>query len=322
MSNNKFESLLELLINEENDKAEALFHEIVVEKSRDIYENLADEEVTAESKDEEVKETEASEDEKVDETKDEEVKETSEEAKDEQVDEVVEIEDEATESETTEEESIEEVGGDATDELVKDISADQDGDAEMPAGDDMPADMDPEADAEGDVEDRVVDLEDALDELKAEFEAMMGNKDGEEDKEEESLEMPAVETQPEMSYEGKKDMMAGKKMDKEKMKEYKNPVKADHADHSDKAAKGATPVVGGSKVKTGASGSNMTQAQADSGTSGATTSINGSSTPQKMAGEFENTGGKARGTSMKSPAPKPVTADGSEKSAKSPISGK
>ena len=43
MSNNKFESLLELLINEENDKAEALFHEIVVEKSRDIYENLADE---------------------------------------------------------------------------------------------------------------------------------------------------------------------------------------------------------------------------------------------------------------------------------------
>ena len=54
MSNNKFESLLELLINEENDKAEALFHEIVVEKSRDIYENLADEEVTAESKDEEV----------------------------------------------------------------------------------------------------------------------------------------------------------------------------------------------------------------------------------------------------------------------------
>ena len=40
---NKFESLLELLINEETDKAEQLFHDIVVEKSRDIYENLADE---------------------------------------------------------------------------------------------------------------------------------------------------------------------------------------------------------------------------------------------------------------------------------------
>ena len=49
---NKFEQLLELLINEENDKAEQLFHEIVVEKSRDIYENLADEEVTAEAKEE------------------------------------------------------------------------------------------------------------------------------------------------------------------------------------------------------------------------------------------------------------------------------
>ena len=50
--NNKFEQLLELLINEEQDKAEALFHEIVVEKSRDIYENLADSEtVTAEAKD-------------------------------------------------------------------------------------------------------------------------------------------------------------------------------------------------------------------------------------------------------------------------------
>ena len=54
---NKFESLLELLINEENDKAEQLFHEIVVEKSRDIYENLADSEsAPADTTSEEVKE--------------------------------------------------------------------------------------------------------------------------------------------------------------------------------------------------------------------------------------------------------------------------
>ena len=54
MPKNKFEQLLELLINEENDKAEALFHEIVVEKSRDIYEGLAETaEETTESKDEE-----------------------------------------------------------------------------------------------------------------------------------------------------------------------------------------------------------------------------------------------------------------------------
>ena len=306
MSNNKFESLLELLINEENDKAEALFHEIVVEKSRDIYENLADE--STEDKVEETAE-ESKEDAKVDET-------TEEAKSDEQVDEVVEIEDEATESETTEEESIEEMGGDATDELVKDISADQEGEHDAMDKPEMDMDKDAEGDAEGDVEDRVVDLEDALDELKAEFEAMMGDKkDGEEDKEEESLEMPAIETQPEMSIEGKKDMMAGKKMDKKDMKEYKNPVKADHADHSDKAAKGAVPTVGGAKVKTGASGSNIAQAQADSGNSSV-------ATPQKMAGEFENTGGKAKSTSFKKAAPKAVTADASEKSAKSTISGK
>ena len=49
---NKFESLLELLINEENEKAEALFHEIVVEKSRDIYEGLAEEAPVEETKEE------------------------------------------------------------------------------------------------------------------------------------------------------------------------------------------------------------------------------------------------------------------------------
>ena len=80
---NKFESLLELLINEENEKAEALFHEIVVEKSRDIYEGLADEDTKADAK-EETKEAkdEAKEDNK------EEVKETeTTEAKDEKAEE-------------------------------------------------------------------------------------------------------------------------------------------------------------------------------------------------------------------------------------------
>lgn len=36
----KFEQLLDLIVNEEMDKANELFHEIVVEKSRNIYENL------------------------------------------------------------------------------------------------------------------------------------------------------------------------------------------------------------------------------------------------------------------------------------------
>ena len=40
---NKYEQLIEHIINDETDKALELFHTIVVEKSRDIYENLIDE---------------------------------------------------------------------------------------------------------------------------------------------------------------------------------------------------------------------------------------------------------------------------------------
>ena len=34
---NKFEEMLERLVNEDKEGAEALFHELVLEKSRDIY---------------------------------------------------------------------------------------------------------------------------------------------------------------------------------------------------------------------------------------------------------------------------------------------
>lgn len=45
---NKFEQLIEYVINEEDAKASELFHEIVVEKSRNIYEDLMSEEEVAE----------------------------------------------------------------------------------------------------------------------------------------------------------------------------------------------------------------------------------------------------------------------------------
>lgn len=41
---NKFEKLIEFIINDEDQKARDLFHTIVVEKSRDIYESIMDEE--------------------------------------------------------------------------------------------------------------------------------------------------------------------------------------------------------------------------------------------------------------------------------------
>jgi hypothetical protein len=45
MENKKFEQLIDLIINEQEDKAKELFHEIVVEKSREIYESIMDEEM-------------------------------------------------------------------------------------------------------------------------------------------------------------------------------------------------------------------------------------------------------------------------------------
>ena len=332
LKQNKFESLLELLINEETDKAEQLFHEIVVEKSRDIYEGLADSEATAatpvaqetvttETKDETKEE--AKEDDKKDESvvketekSDEKAEETKEEAKETVEDKPAEekIKDEGVYTKSapvqkTDEETIEEVGGDATDELIKDISADGEGEADA-AADELGQDMDVDAEngEEGSVEDRVVDLEDALDELKAEFEAMMNDKNGDDEAEETSLApvipAEAQQVQPEMSRFEAKDA-------KETVKEYKNPVKGDMSGGDDKSAKSPVASKGGAKgggtpVKTG---------------SGAEEKGRAAPTAGKLAGDFENTGGKAKSTSFKKQE-KADSKDGSDKSAKSPVAGK
>ena len=44
MSKNQFEKLIEYVINDENEKAKELFHQIVVAKSRQIYENIMQDE--------------------------------------------------------------------------------------------------------------------------------------------------------------------------------------------------------------------------------------------------------------------------------------
>ena len=53
---NKFEELIEMIINDEQDKARDLFHDVVVEKSREIYEELMAEETPVEEATEEVAE--------------------------------------------------------------------------------------------------------------------------------------------------------------------------------------------------------------------------------------------------------------------------
>ena len=172
---NKFEEMLERLVNEDKEGAEALFHEIVVEKSRDIYEGLLE--------DEEVEETT---DEEVDEAADEEVDESDEdldEATDEEVDESDEDLDEATDEEV--EEGMFDEGGDPADELGMDIEMpgadDGEMDMDMDMGDEEGADDMGMGDEDGDVEDRVADLEDELEALKAEFADMMGDEGDEEE---------------------------------------------------------------------------------------------------------------------------------------------
>lgn len=72
-------------------------------------------------------------------------------------------------------ESLDEMGGDAADDLIDDIEVEEEG-VSM-EGDDMD-DKDTDNDDGEELEDRVVDLEDKLDELMSEFESLMGDDAG------------------------------------------------------------------------------------------------------------------------------------------------
>ena len=270
----KFEQMLEKLVADDKTAAEEIFHNIVVEKSRSIYEGLLEDDIKdieveetskEESKEKSDETTEAS---KEDKKEDEKVEEkTSEESKeDEAVEEA--SKDESKEEETKEEESKDEEatdeslldveqtavapaeahGGDATDDMV--------GDIEAPAGD-MDNGDDSEK-GEEEIEDRVVDLEDAIDDLKAEFEKMMGDKeDGDDaedhsddaedngDKEDEavvdqSAEGETVEVTPELGEQPAVET-AEPKTASEEIREYVNKVGVTHTDGSDSTK---SPVAG------------------------------------------------------------------------------
>jgi hypothetical protein len=140
----QFEAMLEALINEDQETAKEIFHNIVVAKSREIYEELLesdfmeDEMAGMEPAPEEPVQTEESED-NADDSE----------------------EDDSEEDDSEEDDS--EVDGDAGDDFVSDVDGEEDGEGE-----------------DGAIEDRVMDLEDALDELKAEFEQLMAGEEGEE----------------------------------------------------------------------------------------------------------------------------------------------
>ena len=151
---NRFEQLIEYVINDEEAKARELFHDIVVAKSREIYENLMQEEA----------------EEDLDEGAEEELDESEED-----------IEEGAMDM-------------DASDSLIDNIEADEEQDMSMEgeesdaefddgaeeAGDDLTHDIEDMHDEDGGetaTKDDILNLEDKLDQLMAEFEDLMGGDD-------------------------------------------------------------------------------------------------------------------------------------------------
>jgi len=150
----QFEAMLEALINEDHDQAKEIFHQIVVGKSREIYEELLAEDFDADTMNKGVNGSHKSEMEE---------------------DEME--EDEMEEDDTEEEEGAED---DAEDDAESDDAEDDSED--NPFGGEDDAEDDGE-EPEGDIEDRVMDLEDALEDLKAEFEQLLQGEEHEEENE-------------------------------------------------------------------------------------------------------------------------------------------
>tara|TARA_B100000780_G_scaffold86284_1_gene59317 strand:+ start:368 stop:1312 length:945 start_codon:yes stop_codon:yes gene_type:complete len=241
---NKFEEMLEKLVNEDRAGAEALFHEIVVEKSRSIYENLLEDDL-------EVDETT---DEEVDEATDEEVDESSDEEVEESDEEVEESDEELEENFDLDEFEVE------ADPMDMDQSADMMRDLEMPDAD---ADMDADDAEEGDMADDIADLQDEIEKLKAAFDAEMGSdmdsdddEEGEEDDaegddgdeeeapEEESFDLDVDEATDE-------EVEEADKSEAETMREYVEKVNATMGDNG---ANTKSPTASANKMGDGTSG--------------------------------------------------------------------
>jgi hypothetical protein len=141
---NQFEAMLEALINEDQETAKEIFHNIVVAKSREIYEELLSEDFDLEESNKDPEEPE-------DQTEAFGADDSEEEP--------------ADDSEEPADDSEDDVGGDATDDFIGDVDGEEE--------------EDDSEEGEGDMEDRVMDLEDALEELKAEFEQLMAGEEGE-----------------------------------------------------------------------------------------------------------------------------------------------
>ena len=146
----QFEAMLEALINEDQETAKEIFHNIVVGKSREIYEELLAEDFS----------------------KDQGNPYGSEEEEEEE-------EEEGFDNKPEEEEGEEEEEGGEDDAEDNPFGGEDDAEDD---GEETPEFGDEEGGEEGgDIEDRVMDLEDALEDLKAEFEQLLQGEEHEEE---------------------------------------------------------------------------------------------------------------------------------------------
>ena len=270
MDNKKFESLIELIINENEEQARALFHDIVVEKSREIYESMMYEEVEEEL----------------------------EEAKDENEESLEEGEDQ-----DDLEEGFDQMGGgnmDQVEGLLDEIGAEEEG---MVEDDDMgeiemgdEEGMDDMGGGEEGLEDRVVDLEDKLDELMAEFEEMMGGEGGEEDMGDMGDEEDMGDMGGEEDFgdeEGADEMMEAVQLQKVSVT------------HGDNGVQTRSPTLGANK-KVSSNGAKAVSMGGGDGGKGGTQGglLNPSTKDLKGAGQFKNAPGGKGGDLTAAPKPK------------------
>ena len=286
----KFEQMLEYLISEEQDKAKELFHQLVVEKSRQIYE-----EILSEDFEEDVEEGrgEDKDEDDLEETK-----------ADEDMEEGFGFE---ADDMGDDEMNGDEIGGDATDDFMGDIEA---GDEE---GDDMGGD--------GDIEDRVVDLEDALDDLKMEFEKMMGGEGddmGDMDDEEGMDDMGGDDMDDMGDEEEVKDSFSlGDNFMREYIEKVANPK------HGDDGVNNKSIVAG--KNDMGGTTANMTKGGTEGG-KGVQSGLLKPNTKEENFGNINVPGGNAGKTAFKKKEPghgaeKKGSGDNGDKGAGSPING-
>ena len=285
---NRFEKLIEYVINDEEDKARELFHDIVVEKSRQIYEEMMDQEEMSEAKEEEDDEedvTEAMHDDEED------------------VTEAMHDDDE----EDVTEGMMDEMGGDASDDLIDDVEMEEEGMTMEEEGEDL--------------EDRVVKLEDEVDRLIAEFEDIMdGNFDDSEDGMDmdihggDELEMDDTEEfgsdEGDMEFGGEEDEEMGM-MEAVSLKAAPKPTTSEEGGINKKSPTAFNSGARGMEGKPVHTGTSM---------GGRHDSSAYSNNTKDLISDFQN---KA-GTGMKDmkAAPKPVTSQASGVNNKSPLKGR